>query len=553
MTLEQLLTLLGREISGVRAKDVVLRIAQHHRIQGSPGLLDAAQELQGLLAEAEIDAVLHRYPADGASAALGWTSPPYWTVRGGVLELQGDEPRTLVRFDEIPQAVVAHSPGGLAEGELVHVGEGVHDEDYEGKDLRGRFALAYGRAREDAVASAGRGAAAVVIYPTGARAAIDYDLVQYVSIFPTAEEMHGMPLAFSVSRHIADDLLAKLNDGPVRLKGSVDADLGAGPLPVLEAALPGLQPELREVLLTAHLCHPRQSANDNASGSGTLLEVARSLRRLAKSGSLPLRRTVRLLWVPEFYGTLFWAEARRELIDRVLYALNLDMVGQSPERVGQPFCVSRVPSSVAGFVNAWFAPLLRRIAGDERMVSPHGTRRAMHWLLTPPSGGSDHLVFNDRPFHRPAVMFGHGDPFWHTDLDLADLVDPTELKRVAVLTAALCALPDLADGEMPRLRTWVERHGMEELLRAAEVAHEPAAILPRTLLDVALETELRRAADFTAFVGESQGAWDEEGHAGVLRELCRRLDASLKGDREIADAGAPRPTSEGPLPRAFRA
>ncbi|UCF10242.1 MAG: hypothetical protein JSW65_00725, partial [Candidatus Bipolaricaulota bacterium] len=55
------------------------------------------------------------------------------------------------------------------------------------------------------------------------------------------------------------------------------------------------------------------------------------------------------------------------------------------------------------------------------------------------------------------------------------------------------------------------------------------------------------------FVGESQGAWDEEGHAGVLRELRRRLEASLKGDREVADAGAPRPTSQGPLPRAFRA
>jgi hypothetical protein len=553
MTLEQMITLLAREVSGVRAKDDVCRIARHHRIQGSPGLLDAAQEVQGLLNLSGIDVVLHRFPADGDTSAFGWTSPPFWTVRSGQLELDDDEQELLACFDEIPQAIVAHSPGGTAAGELIHVGEGTRDEQYQGRDVAGRFVLAHGRARQVAQAAARHGAAAIVIYPQGARAAAGYDLVQYVSIFPSAGEMHDMPLAFSVSRRIADRVLEKLEKGPVRLRGTVDAELGVGQLPVVEATLPGARPDLREILLTAHICHPRQSANDNASGSGVLLEVARSLARLSNAGTLPLQRSVRLLWVPEFFGTLFWAKANREQIARVLYCLNLDMVGQSPERIGSPFCVSRIPGSVAGFVNAWFEPLLRRIGHDERTVSPHGTRRAMHWQLTSPSGGSDHLVFNDRPFQRPAVMFGHPDPFWHTDGDLTDLVDPTELKRVGILTAAMCALPGLAEKECDRLRAWLLRYSTGELARAAEIAHHSSARFPQMLQEVALTVERRRATDFAAFAVESTLDWDAGRHESVLSAAHRGLQVTAGADdRNVSGGGSPSAVAEGPLPRTFR-
>jgi hypothetical protein len=435
---------------------------------------------------------------------------------------------------------------------VVHVGEGVGDEDYEGLDVEGRFVLGYGRALGVANAARRRGAVGVVIYPRGERAAADYDLVQYVSLFPSAEEMREMPLAFSVSRRIADHVLGRMQDGAVRLRGTIDAELGVGQLPVIEVTLPGSRPELREILLTAHLCHPRQSANDNASGSGVLLEVVRSLARLAAEERLPRQRTVRALWVPEFFGTLFWADAHREEIDRALYCLNLDMVGQSPERIGTPFRVFRVPGSVAGFVDAWFEPLLGRIAEDDRTVSPHGSRRAMHWALTSPSGGSDHLVFNDRPFGRPAVMFGHDDPFWHTDLDLVDLVDPTELKRVGILTAALCALPDLAGSEVPRLGAWLVRYGLGELARAAEVAHGADARFPARLLDVSLAVERRRAASFSDFAVESGIAWDGEEHDALLRALHGRLATGMRGAPEDATEVAPAAISEGPLPRAFR-
>ena len=551
MTIDDVLGLLGRELSGVRAHDAVARVAQHHRIQGSPGLLDAMHEVQSLLAAGDVETVLHRYPADGTSSAFGWASPPYWDVRGGTLDLVEPEAKCLARFDEVAQTIIAHSPGGTVEGALFHVGDGSREQDYDGLEVSSGLVLAHGTVRDVARLASSHGAKAVIIYPQGPRAAASYDLVQYLSFFPEQAEIDGLPMGFSVSRRIADELIAALERGAVRLACHVEATLGTGPLPVLEAWIPGTEPGAREVLLTAHLCHPRQSANDNASGSGALVEVARALRRLTKEGAVDLRRTVRFLWVPEFFGTLFWADEHREVIERVLFSLNLDMVGQSPERIGTPLEISSVPSSLASVLDTWFEPLLERIAADRRTVAPHGTRRRMHWVLTPPCGGSDHVVFTCRPFFVPAAMVGHQDPYWHTDRDTLELVDPTELKRVAVLAATLCLLPDRLSTELPRLEGWLLRYSTRRMTVAGETARSGPDRLSTRLADLALQTERRRADRFAALADEEGVAWDGTGHRAALDAV----HAAVRSDRGDASPGGggdtPRAVRDGPLPRAF--
>ncbi|MFC2082562.1 hypothetical protein ACFLSG_00780 [Candidatus Bipolaricaulota bacterium] len=48
-------------------------------------------------------------------------------------------------------------------------------------------------------------------------------------------------------------------------------------------------------------------------------------------------------------------------------------------------------------------------------------------------------------------MLGHDDPYWHTDLDTIEKVDPTRLKHVGSLVATLSALPSWGSGlwQMP--------------------------------------------------------------------------------------------------------
>ena len=550
MTLDEVMKLLTEALSGARAKEVVARIAAHHRIQGSPGFLDAAREVQGILTKDGILSRLHSFPADGRTKTFGWMAPLSWSVRSGSLRQLTPTERTLVRFDEIPQGVLAHSRGGKGEADLAHVGEGTSAEDYEGADVSGRFVLASGRPQEVVPLAVARGAVGVILYPTSQKAFPSPDLVQYAGFWPDAAEAGRTPLGFSISRRQADLVQADLRRGPVRLAGEVDADLGPGELHVLEAWIEGTSPEEREVLLVAHLCHPRPSANDNASGSGLLVEIARTLASLSRTGKVLPERSVRFLFVPEFYGTLPWAAAHRETVARTLYVLNLDMVGQSPERLGEPLRVWRAPGRNPTPLDAWFSPLLSRIADDPAAIAPGGTRRPMNWRLEPPGGGSDHIVFSDPVFDVPAVMLGHDDPLHHTHQDDLDMVDPTELARVGLLAASLAVLPGLLPDEARRLTAWLLDHGTRSLVRAAEIGSDEGT--RGALLDLAFNREGRRVEAFRVLLEEGGVNWNPTPHRRALAATREALLDGPLAHREAAStrspAARPRKAFQGPLP-----
>jgi len=554
MTLEEILSELSRELSGALAKENVARIAAHHRIQGSPGFGDALNEVQDALEQTGIASEVHSYPADGRQKTFSWTAPLAWSVRSGSLRQIAPKEQVLIRFDEMPHGVIAQSRGGEAEGGLVDIGEGTSPEDYAKADVVGKFVMTTGKPQEVAPLAVERGAIGVIFYPTPTRADRWPDLVQYAGFWPNASQIDQTPLGFSISRRQAEALLAAMAEGPVRLAGSIDADLHPGTLHVLEGWIPGSDPHAQEILLVAHLCHPKPSANDNASGSGLLLEIARTLTTLWKEEKIALNRTVRFLWVPEFYGTLPWAVAHRQHIEKLLFVLNLDMVGQSPDRLSEPLRVSRVPGSIPTALNAWFKPLLEKIGNDPRTTSPLGSRRPMRWELDPPSGGSDHVIFSDPVFHIPAVMFGHHDPLHHTHLDTLDMVDPTELKRVGILSACLALLPGMLSQEKTRLSAWLLRYGITILHRAFDLACKEKEASPEELLDLALKWEEERATSFSRLLAEASISWDDTKHRQALRAAREALLAGVTGQAKPTfrtEAPRPRKAFEGPLPYTF--
>ena len=559
MTVEELLSVLSEALSGTRAKDRVSRIAAHHRIQGSPGFLDALKEIQEALDGFDVPTKAHTFPADGASKTFSWTAPIAWHVRDGILRQTAPQERTLIRFEEIPQGIIAQSKGGHVEAEVVDVDKGDSDTYYCDKDVAGKFVMATGRPQEVATLAVARGAVGVILYPTPERADRWPDLVQYAGFWPTAETVESTPFGFSISRRQADELRAALEKGAVRLAGTIDADPGPGSLHVLEGWITGDDPKAKEILLVAHLCHPRPSANDNASGSGLLWEIAQTLASLRQAGRISIDRTVRFLWVPEFHGTLPWADTHREHLRNTLFALNLDMVGQSPERLGEPFHVWQVPNSIPSFLNAWFEPLLDRIGSDARTIAPGGTRRSMQWRLDPMSGGSDHLVFLDPLFQIPTAMFNHDDPLHHTHLDDLEMVDPTRLKRVGVLTATLVLLPNILREECARLTGWLFRYNLHELTRAFDLSFEQDDSAAAGLLNLALDVETTRIDSFRELLAESSIRWDDAEQKQAVAAVQQRLLSernALKSARKNAskdNPSRPKKAFEGLLPyRALR-
>jgi hypothetical protein len=542
MRFDSLLTQLTGTLSGIRAKTHVAEIARYHRIQASPGYDDAVDYVRGALRRIGIDAAVSSFPADGRTETFGWTAPIAWRIRSGSLRQLAPKERPLCSYDDVPTSILGQSAGGSAEGELIHIGKGITPEDVEGLDLTGRFVLACGRPSRVLQQIRGKGAAGLIVYPDTERAAASYDLVQYAGLFPKADELDTTPMGFSISRRAADRLIAQLGKGAVRLHGEVDADYFDGSVQILEAEIQGTDPGAGEALLVAHLCHPSQSANDNASGSGLLIEVARALSEISSND--PLRNAVRLLWVPEFNGTLPWAAANAERLRNVRFAINLDMVGQSPEVLGEPLRVFRAPNARPTYLNACFEPILARIAEDEAALSPQGSRRPLHWILDTPSGGSDHLVFQAAPHGLPAVMLGHDDPYWHTDLDTTDKVDPTRLKHVGLLTATLATLPTWAADEASLLGEWLLAFSALELTRAGALARQIEPERGCALLATALAIEKARAEALSKLVGGAK--WDVERHV----EVVRSIEALLAGDETEGAAGGaarPRRALDGPV------
>ncbi len=540
MGFEHILQSLNGSISGARAKGHVAKIAEFHRIQASPGYDEALRYVEGELHKLGVETSVSEYPADGKTETYGWIAPTGWRIGSGRLRQLEPAERTLCSFDEVPTSILGQSAGGRAEGGLVHVGKGTAPE-LEGLDLAGAFVLTCGRAREVVKRVRGRGAVGLIVYPDTERAAASYDLVQYAGLFPQAGELDATPMGFSISRRAADRLIRQLGKGSVCLRGEVDAEFSDGAMRLLEAAIPGTDPSAGEVLLVAHLCHPSPSANDNASGSGLLLELARGLLKLSEEA--PLRDTVRLLWVPEFNGTIPWAAANVEKLRNVRFVLNLDMVGESPEALGEPLRVFRVPNARPTYLNACFEPILAKIAEDEAAFSSQGSRRPLHWILDGPSGGSDHLVFQAMPHALPAVMFGHDDSYWHTSMDTVDKVDPTRLKQVGILTAALAALSTWAADEARLLGAWLLVFSSSELARADTLTqNEPKH--GKRLLATALSIEKARAEALRDLVGAA--AWNLDRHVAALDSIAAVL-ADGSPDVEASEATGPRRVLDGPV------
>jgi len=532
MKLEALLAFLADELSGIRAKAEVSSIARFHRIQASPGYDDAAKHIRSVLGNIGVEHEVQEFVADGVTETFGWIAPPGWRIRSGSLRVLEPMEALLGEYARIPQSILGQSAPGRASGELVHIGKGDTEACFTGQDLKGKFVLSTGRPASMLKFLSETGVAGLIIYPESERAAPSHDLVQYGGLFPEAAQIPWLPMGFSISRRQGERLLAALEKGAVRVEGTVDAAFIDHPMQVLEAAIPGSNAAAQETLLCAHLCHPAQSANDNASGSGLLVEIARVLAKLSKEGRL--ENTVRMIWVPEFNGAIPWAAANAAKLKRTLVSINLDMVGQSPELIGEPLRVFRIPSTHPVFVNACFEPILETIS-SHRLTARQGSQRVLHWILDAPSGGSDHLVFQAPPVDVPSVMFGHDDPYWHTDLDTLEKVDPTRLMHVGILSALIALLPSWGNEEPELLSEWLARYSLRVLVEASALARSAHDGGGRLLLDEALAMETERAQSLAAF---SDGAWQPDAHLRVLVALHAALV-------DEARDGSPRPGADG--------
>jgi hypothetical protein len=453
---EPLFRHLVNEISGDRAFENVRQLSHFHRTGGSRDFFAAAAWIEQAARAAGLEDVkLVRQKWDGHG----------WSCRSGEAWLLEPEESKLAAFGEVAVSIADNSRTTHVTAELVDVGQGTRDADYQGKDVKGRVVLASGAAgavHREAVWK--HGALGVVSYATNRPDIVDApDQVAWQSIPYEAKGVDGVkdgtPGAFAVmlsprrgralSRRLAD--LGK----PARVKIDIDSEFTQEQA-MVEGWIRGTEIHDQQIVLTAHIQEEMTSANDDGSGCANVLEVARALARLVQEGKVARpRRDLRFWWVNEFSSQeqLFrenHAEARRILLD-----LNQDMVGARQSWGGRVQYASRLPwsiphalddvmESVLGMVRDGNTSYLSNrgtgapVPFTKEVLSVKGSREPFHARVVPYFDSTDHHAFTPARVGVPGTSLTNWpDEYIHSTGDDLESIDATQLERNAVVVAAV--------------------------------------------------------------------------------------------------------------------
>lgn len=464
---EKLMKALVDEVSGEIAFNYTVLISRFDRIQASEGWHDAAVMIKEELERIGYsNPVIEGWPSNGSRYYYTYRTPIGWRAKSAELWLVSPRKERLCAYEELPLTLVKHSNSADVEAEMVDVGTGVGEDSYKGKDVTGKIVLATaytGDVMREAVVK--RGALGVITwYPPEVRPGYP-NMIRYTAIWPTWEERDKIGFGFNVSKQQGWILKKMLDDGKkVILKAQVEAEYYDSKVEVLTASFPGSEEPEKEVMIIGHLCHPFPSANDNASGSAGMLEMARALKKMVDKGAVDLpRRTIRFLWVPEFNGTIPYIKEHLERTKNTLAVINCDMIGEDLHETGGTFNVTLTPDSMPSYLNDVVVNFTR-LAERLNLRSINGSHNPFVFRVNSFSGGSDHYIFNDGALKVPSVMFGHGDTFHHTSLDTPDKVDSSELRRVCFIAlGSSYYLANASFEEAKQMARLISRNGIARL------------------------------------------------------------------------------------------
>ncbi|MBI5020818.1 MAG: M28 family peptidase [Ignavibacteriales bacterium] len=449
--------ILNNGLDGEKAKEHVVELTKFHRVQASPGYREAANYVLGKLREygfSEKEAHIESFLSDGKKEYQTWQSPSGWDVTSATLSIVQPEESILASYPDVPMSLMTYSNPGDVTAEVVWVGAGTNDTDYVRKNVKGKFVLATGSGEDvHRLAVIKYGAKAVVNYLDEKRGRENPDMIRYTGIWPRTEELGKITFGFNISNKNGEKLKAMLAEGKkVVLHGAVQGKgLYPATMEVVVATIRGKQFPDEELVFTAHLDHPKECANDNASGSAAILDIARTFKELVKQRKLPQpSRTIKFFWIPEWYGTMAYIDAHPEFAGptsggKTVAAINMDMVGENLELLHSKMYVVKSPWSVASCLNDVVANMASMV--DKMNIQKSGgSKSQFNYRVVQFRGGSDHMMLLDRKI--PTVMLSHSDYTHHTTYDTPSNVDPTELQRAEMIAASsLWYLANLSAGE----------------------------------------------------------------------------------------------------------
>lgn len=521
-------------LSGEGAKEQAGRQRESDKYFTFPNFEKSAGRCEQELIKAGMqDVAVEEFPADGETTWSGWRAMTAWDVQEARLSLVSPLKMMLAEWRSTPQSLVMYSGPADCEGELV---------EWNGErniDLTGKVPLTELRLMD--------------VYSHMQELNIPGILSDFIGTLPGVRDKFDLPdsvrwenyvfkrsagkrWAFMITPRQGQMVRDLMRRGPVRVRVEIRSTTYSGIMKSVTGLIRGTDPSQEEILLTSHLYEP--GANDNGSGVGLSLEIARGLNEAISKGIVGRpRRGIRILLGWEGFGLMAWMHAHSHHRQRILGGLNLDELGVDQHTGRSVLHLFMPPLSNYSCVGLLAEHLC------EELLTP-----AVRWKAV-----SDRPeIINDAVTSDPTIdivlptLIQYPSRFYHTSADVTETLSSEILRLMGTLAAT--HLSFLANAENST---------------AQYLSRLVAAAVVKKLLKI----ELRLVAGMWRFPFERTMHWLKAQLQGSLRSLerfrltpqdARSLQGEIHGEidrwaerwRKSFPAAEPRRASKSDMNRA---
>ncbi|MBO9200410.1 MULTISPECIES: M28 family peptidase [Niastella] len=477
--------LLQQTFNEQQAYKTVWFVEQRWRLAGNSGFNESIYEVEKILQQAGYT----KETSGEATATLTYRIEKRpmkhvtWEPVDASLFIVGEkEPILQFRTNRNMIAMYsASTPTAGETAELVYIGKG-SPQELDGKDLRGKIVMAdgdIGGVYSNALKNGAIGALAYSM-PSYNQPAKYTNSIQFEGIGYT-DSLHqkwGLLLSYAAK----EKLKAALAKGPTSVKVVVNTKIYASEELTIVANVRGRTRPDERFVFSAHVQEP--GANDNASGVGTLAEMARTTAVLVQKGKVTPRRTITFIWGDEIVSTRRYIQDDSIRARGIKWGLSLDMVGEDIQKTGGTFLIEKMPDPSAIWTRGnekhteWGGGQLTESAMFPHYFNDLLLNRCLNeaantgWVVrtNPFEGGSDHTPFLNARI--PGLLMWHfTDAFYHTDADRLDMVSPAEMKHVGKSALATAFLLTTAnDKTAAALISEITRNGLQRLQTEYELS-----------------------------------------------------------------------------------
>lgn len=440
--------------NGDNAKSFAKEISAFHRIQASKGYRDAAECTAKLLRQSGLEVCIRSYPADGKTLCFTQKLFKEWNCTDGWLEIVEPWHERLSDFNREEMSVIQRSASKDFSNEdipVIYVDESINPNEFN-TSLSGVLLFvenSFDKWINRAIELDALGIITVSmpeIKPVRINMSEDSQMANShanLSFHIYNELLENKLCGFTISplsgKRLRESCIALSHEDKMPLvRFKIVSTLQEGFIEIVDTSIPGYKDE--EVLMVAHLCHPRSSVNDNASGAAAAMEAMCTLASLVKDGVLPRPiRTIRLLLIPEFTGTYAFLKENEDRLSKIVAGINLDMVGGYQDGNAGALIIVDTPDCAHSFSGDLASIIMDELSkectfgGDNRYVP------LFLGMKVPFTFGSDHYILSDPTIGIPTIALTQWpDKTYHTSADDINHIDPSMLRRSAALASAYC-------------------------------------------------------------------------------------------------------------------